>query len=201
MIHVLSAATAPAVVAPAPAYPSSGEYGPMKLAFADGQVTGSFKETRMGNGTEEAPQFSCTFAIAGAWRGGVAAAQVLTWWPGDNSSDERIRGRLSVRGGTATLKLDEDPGGCSMTGEQLKDDGFSEALSERRAWLEVRQIRSARVRFSDTPGGSPRRSYVTRGDIVGVEARAGDFVRVEYVDGSRPVEGWLPVASLEPSAP
>lgn len=192
-------------VAPPPvaaaAAPASGEYGRFKLAFAGGRVTGAFSEQRMGNGTEAAPQFSCAFAIAGAWRGGDGAAAVLTWWPGDDPADQRIPGRLTVRGRTATLKLAENPGGCAMTGEELQRDGVSEDLAARRAWVEVREVGSRRAAFRASPGATPGRAYITRGDTVGVLARAGGFARVQYVDGRRPVEGWLPLSDLQPAAP
>ncbi len=126
---------------------------------------------------------------------------MLTWWPGDDPPDERIRGRLTVQGGTATLSLDADPGGCDMTGETFKATPFSEDLGTRRAWLEVREVRSARAHFSDNPGGAPRPSYVTRGDAVGITARAGAFAHVEYVDGRQVVQGWLPDTDLQPPAP
>lgn len=196
MLHVLLA-TAVASAAPLPA---SGEYGQLKLAFSDGRVTWEFSETRMGNGTEQAPQFSCAFALTGAWKRGATDSPVLTWWPGEDPPDQRIHGRLTIDGGSATLSLDEDPGGCDVTGDTFKATPFSEALRTRRAWLEVSEVRSSRAHFSATPGGAPHRAYVTRGDIVGVKTRAGTFVRVEYVDGRRPVEGWLPSADLEAPA-
>lgn len=181
--------------------PASGEYGQLKLAFADGRVTGAFNETRSGGGTEAAPQFSCAFALTGAWRGGDGSAAVLTWWPGDTSADERIPGRLTVRGGTAELKLAEDPGGCAMTGETFKADGFCERLTAARPWREVREVKRARAHLADAPGGPPRRAYVTAGDAIGVLARSGAFVCVQYVDGRRTTEGWLPATELHPAAP
>ncbi len=196
---LLSLALAAAAHVSAP--PASGEYGQLKLAFADGRVTGAFNETRQGNGTEAAPQFSCAFSLTGAWRGGDGSAAVLTWWPGDNPADERIPGRLTVRGGEAELKLADDPGGCSMTGEQFKAEGYSERLTAARPWSEVREVKRARAHLADAPGGPPRRAYVTAGDLVGVLARSGAFVRVQYVDGRRTTEGWLAAADLQPSAP
>ena len=181
--------------------PASGEYRSLKLAFADGRVTGAFREERMGAGTPSAPQFSCAFALTGAWRGGDGSTEVLTWWPGEDPADQRIAGRLTVRGGAATLKLVDDPGGCAMTGEAFAGEGYSEALSARRPWLEVREVRSRRAAFRASPGGPSGRAYVTRGDTVGVLARAGAFARVQYVDGRRPMEGWLPLTDLQPGQP
>ena len=197
MIHLLLAA----VVASSAPMAASGEYGQLKLAFSSGRVSGEFNEVRMGNGTDQAPQFSCIFALTGAWKPGVTQAPVLTWWPGDDPPDERIRGRLTVRDGTATLSLDENPGGCEMTGEDFKATPFSEDLRTKRPWLELREVRSLRAHFSDTAGGAPTRGYVTRGDVVGITSRIGGFVHVDYVDGRQPVQGWLQETDLEPAAP
>lgn len=178
--------------------PSSGEYGQLKLAFSHGHVTGEFYDFRQGNGTEQAPQFSCGFALEGAWKPGTTEAPVLTWWPGEDRLDTRVRGRLMMDGSTATLSLDDNPGGCDMTGDDFKDKAFAEEMTAPRRWLEVREVRSLRAHFSDTPGGPPRHAYVTRGDAVGITGRANAFVHVEYVDGNQPVTGWLPVTDLEP---
>ncbi len=199
---LIAAAAAAATTSAAPAPPpASGEYGQLKLAFDGGRVTGTFNETRQGNGTENAPQFSCSFALTGAWRGGDGSAAVLTWWPGDDPADERIPGRLTVRGGNAELKLAEDPGGCSMTGELFKAEGYSERLTLARAWREVREVKRARAHLSDAPGGPPRRGYVAAGDRVGVLARSGAFAHVQFVDGRGVTEGWLPLADLQPASP
>lgn len=186
----------------ASAAPASGSYGDdLKLAFADGRVTGVFREARRGNGRRDAPQFSCAFALTGAWRGGDGEAAVLTWWPGETAPDTRIPGRLTVRGGQATLKLADDPGGCLMTGEELKAEGYEGALAVRRGWTEVREVRSPRAHLGDAPGERRGRAYLTRGDAVGVVGRASTYVKVLYVDGRRPVEGWLSEAELFPAAP
>ncbi len=190
-----------AMVAAAAALPASGEYGQLKLAFSGGRVTGAFSEQRMRNGTEAAPQFSCGFALTGAWRGGDGAADVLTWWPGDDPPDQRIPGRLTMRDGRATLKLADDPGGCAMAGESFKADGYAEALTTHRGWREVREVRSSRARLRASPGAPPGRAYVTRGDTVGKIAQVGAFARVQYVDGRRTVEGWLPLSDLQPAQP
>ncbi len=197
MIHLLLAAA----VASAAPLPASGDYGQLKLAFSGGRVSGEFNEARVGNGTDQAPQFTCGFALTGAWKPEDRQAPILTWWPGDDPPDERIRGRLTVRGGTATLSLDENPGGCDMTGEDFKGMPFSEELETRRSWLELREVRSPRAHFSDTPGGAAKRAYVTRGDVVGITSRTGGFVHVEYVDGRQPVQGWLRETDLEAATP
>ena len=190
-----------AAVTPPGGLPPSGDYGNLKLAFSDGRVTGEFYDHRSGNGTDQAPQFSCGFALVGTWKPGTTEAAVQTWWPNEDTPDTRVRGRLTMDGATATLSLDENPGGCEMTGDEFKEQPFSDNLSATREWLEVREVRSQRAHFSDVPGDPPRRNYVTRGDIVGVIGRKGAFVHVEYVGGNRPVTGWFRAADLAPLIP
>jgi hypothetical protein len=194
MLNLLLAAA----VTTAGGLPPSGDYGQLKLAFSDGRVTGEFYDYRPGNGTDQAPQFSCGFALVGTWKPGTTEAAVQTWWPNEDTPDTRVRGRLTMDGAAATLSLDENPGGCEMTGDDVKGQPFSDDLSASRDWIEVREVRSPRARFSDVPGGPPRRGYVIRGDIVGVIGRKGAFVHVEYVGGNRPVTGWFRAADLAP---
>ncbi len=187
-----------AAVTMAAGLPPSGDYGQLKLAFSDGRVTGEFYDYRPGNGTDQAPQFSCGFALVGTWKPGTIEAVVQTWWPNEDAPEARIRGRLLMDGAAATLSLDKNPGGCDMTGDDFKGQPFSNDLSASRNWLEVREVRSSRARFSDAPLGPPRRGYVTRGDIIGIVGRQGAFVHVEYASGNRPVTGWLRAADLAP---
>lgn len=197
MLYLLLAAS----VTMAAGLPPSGDYGHLKLAFFDGRVTGEFYDYRPGNGTDQAPQFSCGFALVGTWKSGTTEAAVQTWWPNEDTPDTRIPGRLTMGGTAATLSLDASPGGCDMTGDNFREQPFSDELSVCRDWLEVREVGSPRAQFSDVPGGPPRRGYVTRGDIVGVIGRKGAFVHVEYVGGSQPVTGWFRAANLAPLIP
>ena len=194
MLYLLLAAE----VATAAGLPPSGDYGSLKLAFSDGMVTGEFYDYRPGNGTDQAPQFSCSFALVGTWKPGTTEAAVQTWWPNEDTPDTRVRGRLTMESTAATLSLDASPGGCDMTGDNFREQCFSDELAASRDWLEVREVRSPRAQFSDVPDGPPRRGYVTRGDIVGVIGRKGAFVHVEYVGGSQPVTGWFRAANLAP---
>ncbi len=194
MLYLLLAAA----VTTAGGLPRSGDYGLLKLAFSDGRVTGEFYDYRPGNGTDQAPQFSCSFALVGTWNPGTTEAAVQTWWPNQDTPDTRVRGRLTMQGSVATLSLGKNPGGCEMTGDNFKEQPFSDDLSAPRDWLEVREVRSPRAHFSGAPGGPPRGGYVTRGDIVGVIGRKGAFVHVEYVGGNRAVTGWFGAADLAP---
>ena len=61
---------------------ASGQYGSLTLAVRNGEVSGTFTEARGGNGTQDAPQFSCLFQLQGSLRDGRAASESIAATPG-----------------------------------------------------------------------------------------------------------------------
>ena len=76
----LSAALLVARPAPANAQATlSGLYDGLLLDVQGSRVTGAFTTARRGNGTDDAPQFSCAFLLHRLLSGGKAAIE--TWTP------------------------------------------------------------------------------------------------------------------------
>lgn len=167
----------------------SGRYGPLLLAVRDGEARGVFSEGRVGNGDEDAPQFSCLFLLKGV----VAneRVDVGTWFPGEA---ERIAGVLDL-GTVPSLKLAENHGGCLMTSGDMTTEPYRLGADERHPdWIDVGLVIAAKAILRPEPRDDPKRKrpYLVEFDAVAVlEQRAG-WVRVTFVatDGP-PTTGWL----------
>ena len=179
----------------------SGIYGQLTLGVEGATVTGVFADTRAGNGTEDAPQFSCIFALRGTLVRGQAA--VTTWTPDDSDDNQHIlAGTLTLAGDTAKLQLKEEPGGCAMTSDEFVKDPYEEPSVKHGAWTSVRMVGASQANFSQAPvDGSSRTGYVVKGDGVVVYRHIGAWADAEYLNGRRPVRGWLRESDLFPDHP
>jgi len=97
----------------------SGEYAQLHLAFnpKDSVITGYYED---GTGIRDTggQQFSCIFYIEGKLVD--STAKIKTYFPADNKT--LITGELKVISKKKiNIKLQDDPGGCRMTGLRLKD--------------------------------------------------------------------------------
>ena len=187
----------------------SGIYGQLTLGVDEtvngaahgATVTGVFADSRVGNGTDDAPQFTCIFALRGTLVKGEAA--VTTWFPGDAPADKQtITGTLTLTGDTAKLRLKEQPGGCDMTGDEFTKEPYAEPSVKDGAWTAVRMVGASRADFVQAPvNGSSRKGYVVKGDGVVVYRHVGAWADAEYLNGRRPVRGWLRESDLFPDHP
>ncbi|WP_152536244.1 hypothetical protein [Mesorhizobium loti] len=176
----------------------SGQYDSLLVSVVDGQVTGALHEDRIGNGTDDAPQFSCIFMLKGKLIGDHA--DIVTWAPGDK---EIIHGSLVFKEGSALLKLDQNQAGCSMTSGDMVDQPYEVTkTSEGSGWLGVAMVSAEKVIFRSGPGAKPGRTpFVLRFDPVVVVARSGNWVKASYLGGDKPVTGWLDRSELDFNPP
>ena len=74
-------------VSAASAQAKSGLYGNLTLGVDGATVTGAFSDARTGNGTDDAPQFSCLFVLRGVSGSGAdGATKVMVWSPPDSAT-------------------------------------------------------------------------------------------------------------------
>lgn len=192
----LAATLAPLPATSAPAS-LSGQYGPLLIAVQGDVVTGALSETRVANGTDSAPQFSCAFQLTGTLKAGKA--QVLTWYPGQAP----IAGQLSLSSDGVSLKLKDDQPGCAMTEASMVDQAWQSTPDKARPdWIGTRLIAAARVVIRKTANaGAGRAPYVVRDDAVAVLAVQGDAVKIAYPGPDKTVTGWVSTRDLTPAAP
>lgn len=175
----------------------SGRYGSLLLVVSGDTVSGAYTDQRMGNGTPDAPQFSCSFLVRGTLRDGAATIQ--TWYPGDTQA---IPGHLTLSPTTAAFVLAENPPGCAMTSGDMTHDLVENARnSGGERWIGVRLVTASRARFHSNPGpGRPNGRYIVRGSAVIVFARRRGWLDAGYPFADKPVRGWLAAADLAPEA-
>jgi hypothetical protein len=165
----------------------SGQYDSLTVAVVDGAVSGTFYDAR-GLGPGGGPQFTCIFMLRGKLDGD--RAKIDTWAPGEK---EHIAGELIFEKHGAKIKLTEDHGGCLATDGDMVHQ-FYKAIFEKEGtgWLGVAMVAAEQASFRPAPRArAPRKPYVIRYDPLVILARKGNWLRVSYLFGSKPVTGWM----------
>jgi hypothetical protein len=194
-ILAFAAVLAPLQAAAAPSL--SGQYGPLLIAVTGDIVTGAFSETRVGNGTDSAPQFSCAFQLSGTLKSGKA--QVVTWYPGQAP----IAGQLGLTSAGVSLTLKQDQPGCGMTEASMVDQPWQSARDKAApTWIGTRLIATAKAVIRKTADAKPGRTpYVVQDDAVAVLAVQGGAVQISYPGPDKTVTGWVNATDLTPATP
>jgi len=183
--------------------PASGVYDSLLLAVdpEDGTLTGFEHADWVGNGSESAPQFGCRFALRGQQTAPGRYA-IVAWVPGDRIVGERttIEGVLTAKNATVTATFDQRPDGC----QYLFTDGASvdHDLSAKHAWRAVRVVMAKRAYFYSKPSDDARqKSFVVKGDSLGVLSEQPGWAEVEFVADERVAHGWVEAGALFPDHP
>ena len=165
-----------------------GQYDGLLLDVQGNRVTGVFTTSARGIGTDDAPQFSCAFLLHGRLNRGTAAIE--TWTPGD---DAIIPGQLTVAGGTASLRLQQDQDGCAMAGGDMVRSDFTLTRSQPGdGWIGVAMVRSRQAVLHAAPAADNRHApYLVAFNAVAVLARQPGWVKVRYLGNVKPITGWL----------
>jgi len=167
---------------------ASGAYDNTLLIGVDpatGAVSGYFDMTQ-----GEQPSFSCIFYLKGRIAGG--AATVDTFFPDDPKGD-LIRGSLTSPGpGRVSLTLSTEHGGCANVWHFAdKTEPADFALQSARPWISVRVVKAAKAYLYPSPGAAHGKSYIVKGDGVGVRAAQAGWVQADFVGETRTSSGWL----------
>jgi hypothetical protein len=184
----------------ASAQAKSGIYGNLTLGVDGATVTGVFSDARVGNGTDDAPQFSCLFVLRGALAGGAdGATKVTVWSPPDSAT---TGGTLTFVKDTAKLRLDGDPPGCAATGDEFASAAYEEPSVMDGKWTSVRLVSAATAEVRQAPvNGSSAKTRLSKGDVVVIYRRIGSWLEGEDLNARRAVRGWLRASDLAPDQP
>lgn len=161
----------------------SGIYEGLMLAVDPaGDVTGVYREAQ-GEGVTK----TCSFDLFG--KASQNAAPVTT------RNTQAFPGQLAADDKAVTLKIEkgrEHPG-CGLVLLPEIAEGLSLDLTAATDWTQLRRIVSPRAYFyADAAGHDKTKVYVVSGDIVGVTATEGPWLKVEYWrDGARKAAGWI----------
>jgi hypothetical protein len=196
LLLALLAALSP-VTAVAAAPDLSGQYGPLLLAVTGEVVTGAFSEQRVGNGTDNAPQFSCVFLLQGHLNG--SQAQVVTWYPGQPP----IAGQMTLSADGVSLKLKDNQAGCGMTSGDMVDQAYETTRdSPGVGWIGTRLVAVSRAVLRSSPDvTAPHAPYVVQDDAVAVLVIQGDWVKVRYAGPDKASVGWVKATELTAASP
>jgi hypothetical protein len=130
----------------------SGLYDNLTLGVDGTTVTGVFSDARVGNGTEDAPQFSCLFLLRGTLD--ESAAKVTVWLPLKRPTTS---GTMTFEKDSVKLHLDGDPPGCAATGDEFASEAYEETSLMNCKWTSVRLVSAekqmyGRRRWTAVPG-------------------------------------------------
>lgn len=170
----------------------SGLYGPMLVAVNGQEVHGVFSETRIGNGSERAPQFSCYFSFKGELRGDTALLTVQT--PGDHASSGTVRfSSESVR-----LQLESNQPGCSATSGDMVGQPYEVGReSAGDGWTAVALIVAPAAVIRSAPSAQAKaKMRLSRGGAVAVLGQRDRWSEVVWPYGDAPIRGWIPDVAL-----
>jgi hypothetical protein len=173
----------------------AGRYGEMLLAVQGDNVTGTFTSSRGVDGATGLSAFSCAFLLQGRLSGGHA--DISTWTPG---SKDVIAGELTVAPPLATLRLRDQQPGCGMAAGDMVGEDYTMTRDMVGAdWMEARMVAAKQAVLHQAPRRDARLvPYLVRYDAVVVLTQRPGWVQVRYLDGDKPVTGWLQTTDLVP---
>jgi hypothetical protein len=175
----------------------SGLYGNLTLGVDGTTMTGVFSDARVGNGTEDAPQFSCLFLLRGTLDGN--AAKVTAWLPPEKATTS---GTLTFEKDSVKLHLDGDPPGCAATGDEFASEAYEETSVMDGKWTSTRLVSADSADMRQAPvDGSARKTRLSKGEVVVIYRRIGPWLECEDLNARRPVRGWVRVSDLAADQP
>lgn len=175
----------------------SGLYGNLTLGVDGTTVTGVFSDARVGNGTEDAPQFSCLFLLSGTLDG--SAAKVTVWLPPEKAATS---GTLTFEKDSVKLRLEGDPPGCAATGDEFASEAYEETSVMNGKWTSVRLVTADSADVRQAPvNGSSRKTRLSKDEVVVIYRKIGPWLEGEDLNAQRAVRGWLRVSDLAPEQP
>ena len=162
----------------------SGVYEGLMLAVdAQGAVTGYFREGQ-GSGVTK----TCSFSLSGREKGDQA--DVMT------RSVEAFPGTLKAADQGVVLQIAKgrDHPGCASVLPPLISEGMLLDLDARADWTSLRRVIAKKSYLFPKPNARKGRSYLIKGDVVGVLSKSRDWLSVEYANEGKRVRGWIPAA-------
>lgn len=153
----------------------SGLYENLLISVnANDVVTGYYQEAQ-GEGVVK----SCTFSFSGGARSGTATITV--------KSDESVSGTIQPDNDAIHLKIPKarELPGCGLVLMPEIADGLDYDLIEKKPWRELRTISKEKAYFHSEPRSDKKqKSYLIKGDVVGVVEKEGEWLHIDYYSNS-----------------
>ncbi len=163
-----------------------GTYEQLMLAVdGEGNLSGVYCEIQ-GQGVEK----RCMFFLKGKEVGGLA--KIVSWGV---ASDAVYPGVLKVDGKDVILQINhgQDHPGCGLVLSPDIDTGVSLSRILESNWNSLKIIQASRANlFSEPSSGRKSKSYLIKGDVVGIVSISGEWVNIEFPRGGKsPIKGWI----------
>ncbi len=160
-----------------------GAYENLLLAVnKNGFVTGYYREVQ-GEGVKK----TCSFFLQGEAKDGIA--NITTW------ADKPFSGVLKAGATEVNLKIEkgQEHPGCGLVMMPEIATGLSFDLRAKVPWNELRTIANEKSYFHSEPNGAKRlKSYLVRGDVVGVVASKDGWLQIDYYSSAGKMSrGWI----------
>lgn len=161
----------------------SGVYENVLLAInADGGVTGYYREAQ-GEGVVK----TCAFAFKGEALAGKANIMV--------GEENAFPGAIQAESEGINLKIAKarELPGCGLVLMPEIADGLSYDLITETSWSELLTITSEKSYFYSEPKEDKKlKSYLVKGDVVGVVTQEGDWLQIDYYsDNGKMSRRWI----------
>lgn len=152
-----------------------GVYENVLLAVnSDGAVTGYYREAQ-GEGVVK----TCAFTFKGETDSDGANIFV--------GADKSFPGEIQAEPESINLKIEKgrEIPGCGLVLMPEIADGLSYDLITKASWSELRTILSEKSYFYSEPKTDKKlKSYLVKGDVVGVLSNEGEWLEIEYYSDS-----------------
>ena len=153
----------------------SGVYENVLLAVnPNGAVTGHYREAQ-GEGIVK----TCAFTFKGKAHAGKANIIV--------GEENAFSGEIQAKTESIKLKIikGRELPGCGLVLTPEITDGLSYDLTNKTSWNELRIITSEKSYFySASKADKKLKSYLVKGDVVGVVTKEGDWLQIDYYSGN-----------------
>lgn len=173
----------------------AGRYNEMSIAIDSiDNVTGVYEYYDLWDETHKEYMQICRFYFSGHYKKGDSSIDINTSWPG---TDQKLKGKLKLnRTGTPRigLFLNDMPNGYSAV-DFTDENAYSRKLEEKKAWTQIRLIKSAKAKLYDAPDSlKVKKGYIVKNDIVKLISKVNGWYKIEYNppgDNSKSIIAWL----------
>jgi hypothetical protein len=167
----------------------SGVFGyHLTLTVRNPQIKGYYYNSRGWVEEVGVPSFSCAFLIKGSLKDDKRyEIEAFTLY-----EDTRIRGEVEFANKTVRLRLDNEPPGCSNVEPFSFVEGVELEETEKGSWIGVGVVTKRRNYFYEFPNRRSRtKKYLIKYDFIRLFTYQGEWVKVEFAEGEKPIRGWM----------
>lgn len=160
-------------------------------------VTGYFSQT---SPDDTRPSVRCEFYFSGQINGSTAKLKIYQLTLPNPPDSGTLRVEQKGKESTINLQLDEEQPGCINIYPKAELAKTKLAIISPANWIEIRMAAEKKVYFFKSISPDVKtRTYITKGDVVGVVEYRGGWANVVYMGETKSTTGWVKISQLLPS--